>query len=124
MQRSVITETRGTLQYFSGNEEVMNIQFAFADDAIYILFIHVEESYRNKGYSYFLIHEMVKVIPPIFFNYKTIVHVDDMSSRYRKQHNLYCNLGFEYINETHPEMSCSFMRMQLLLSQKSKPVFR
>jgi predicted GNAT family acetyltransferase len=70
--------------------------------------IFINEAYRGKGKSYSLLYTIFTYVKNIYPTIKTIT-LDDMTERYRMPlHNLYINLGFEYIEDYGPEMIADY----------------
>ena len=70
--------------------------------------IFINEAYRGKGKSYSILHTIFTYVKNIYPTIKTIT-LDDMTERYRMpRHNLYLNLGFEYIEDYGPEMIAEY----------------
>lgn len=73
--------------------------------------IFINEVYRGKGKSYSILHTIFTYVKNIYPTIKTIT-LDDMSERYRMpRHNLYLNLGFNYIEDYGPEMISDYAKV-------------
>ena len=72
--------------------------------------IYVELMYQNKGLSYLIFGYALQCCKKHLLNIDDtwILTLDDCSSRYRKSHNLYINIGFKYEEDDYgPEMICN-----------------
>jgi len=73
--------------------------------------IFINKAYREKGKSYSILHTIFTYVKNIYPTIKTIT-LDDMSERYRMpRHNLYINLGFNYIEDYGPEMISDYAKV-------------
>lgn len=76
----------------------------------YVLYIHVEEELRNKGFGTILLLTFIKEV----YNLGCVeVKLEDMSDNFNKSHNLYKKIGFKYIKKGEPEMYVSTRKVML-----------
>ena len=68
---------------------------------LYLHFVHVYPTGQGLG-----LQAMVEVLKRAMEAKCMIIRLDDMSSRYRKSHNLYTKVGFVYDSSLGCEMSC------------------
>lgn len=77
------------------------ITFLFNYEDKYTTIIYLNSIKQNKGYGSNLLRECINdclKLGAVLFT------LDDMSDRYRSQHNIYTKFGFVYIHEHGPEM--------------------
>jgi predicted GNAT superfamily acetyltransferase len=85
------------------------------------IFINKEKE-RGKGKSYSMLYDIFTHVKKIYPTITTIT-LDDMTDRYRAtSHHLYLNLGFEYVEDTGPEMIAPYDKVIDRLSQHLKCV--
>jgi len=84
--------------------------------------VHICPKKRDQGLAYFLIlfayYDLFYQMPYFETREPFIIELDDMSDHFQKVHNLYKNIGFEYVQKGYPEMK---MEMH---SRKFQPFFR
>ena len=85
------------------NNSIGYIEYIF--DQIFleitILYMGVDEKYKNKGIGSFLI----LLVADMYKNICKVMELDDMSENAWGKNNLYLNMGFKYINKKpFPEM--------------------
>ncbi len=83
------------MEWKEGEHVVSKIVFARNTILSFISFIP-HRGYGSRLLSYFI--EYMKC------QGKKYIELDDMSCRYRKEHNIYRKFGFEYISNGGPEM--------------------
>jgi predicted acetyltransferase len=104
----MLSITTSSPYLFSINDSKLNAQAIVAVDSeklnMNLNDIFINEAYRGKGKSYSILYTIFTYIKNIYPTIKTIT-LDDMTERYRMpRHNLYINLGFQYIEDYGPEM--------------------
>jgi len=67
----------------------------------YIININILKHQRNKGYGTFLLQECLSDIKS---KYIKKVKLNDISSNYRKQNNIYVKFGFKYQDNYNNDM--------------------
>jgi len=81
--------------------ELRNGKIFYTNKYIILCSLYVDKSYRNDGIGSLLLNQLIEFAK----NQRiTQIMLDDMTDRYRKQHNIYLKHGFKYINEFGPEM--------------------
>lgn len=63
--------------------------------------LYVQKKYRGMNLASKL---LLNVLDDLFKKGINKIELDDMSTNYRKEHNIYHKHGFEYINDHGPEM--------------------
>lgn len=73
------------------------------DNELYINYFHVKLINRGKGIGSKLLKEIISYSKKIYNI--NLVRLDDISSNYRKSHNIYEKFGFVYLNKYDNSMN-------------------
>lgn len=79
-----------------------------------IVDLFVPEKFRGHGFALHLLWTEIRK----FSNKATYVELDDMSDRFEKKKNLYCAIGFSYLEPGFPEMRARLGTVLKLLKRK------
>jgi ribosomal protein S18 acetylase RimI-like enzyme len=71
-----------------------NFSFLNEPGSVYISGLGINEAYRNNGYGTMLLYEVFEDVYKI--HNKTIVYLEDASSRYGRNDNIYRKIGMYY----------------------------
>ena len=111
-----MSEKFETTKLTISDENIFCIILAFdiEEKTININALYIDEKYRGQNLSYSIIknglNSCKKYIKGI--NDEWTVTVDDCSDRYRQSHNLYINIGFEYVDDqSGPEMHAKLYKI-------------
>ena len=88
-----------------------------------ILDLFVPPHLRGRGLALIAIKDALKDATRHLDGKKYIVHVDDMSDRYRHANNIYLKCGFEYTEHGYPEMTVSLSTLQRTLRHLTRTPF-
>jgi len=73
----------------------------YTDNSSTVTWIETHKEYRNKSHATQLLKHIINYCKN---NSIVKIQLDDMTNNYRKDNNLYIKAGFEYVDNSGPEM--------------------
>jgi hypothetical protein len=106
-----------------GGEEELNINFVLSSDKSVNIKCMNTNNYRGYKFGYMLMRLVCEYL--LFdrnVNSNTLITLDDMSDNFRKgPKNIYCNVGFLYVDDVGPEMNGILQVVYLNCLEKTRP---